>query len=102
MAGVYVKYFLPKPKEDKDRTFVGTIRRKYKSARTPIKATEEKRVPITKMYVYPIRGIRAGSEVDSFELGAFGIKYDREIVIVAKKDLALVTYNKYHTMACLR
>ena len=54
------------------------------------------------MYVYPIRGIRAGSEVDSFELGAFGIKYDREIVIVAKKDLAIVTYNKYHTMACLR
>ena len=87
---VYFKYFVPKPKTDEDRIFVGSVRKRYKSVKESLNASEEKRVPISEMYVYPIRGIRAGCEVDSFELGAFGIKYDRELVIVSKKELTLV------------
>ena len=31
-----------------------------------------------------------------------GIKYDREILLAAKEDKAIVTTNKYHEMGCLR
>ena len=54
------------------------------------------------MYVYPIRGVRAGGEVEYFELGMHGIKYDREILLAAKEDKAIVTTNKFHQMGCLR
>ena len=43
-------------------------------------------VPMAEMYVYPIRGVRAGAEVDSLELGMHGVKYDREILLAAKED----------------
>ena len=59
-------------------------------------------VPMCEMYVYPIRGVRAGAQVDSLQLGMHGVKYDREILLAAKDDQAIVTTNKYHTMGCLR
>lgn len=31
-----------------------------------------------------------------------GVKYDREILLAAKEDKAIITTNKYHTMGCLR
>ena len=31
-----------------------------------------------------------------------GAKYDREILLAAKSDQAIVTTNKYHAMGCLR
>ena len=101
-AGAYLKWFRPLPKKNEDIIFILALRKRYKSAKKPIHSSDEKLIPISEMYVYPIRGMRAGSEVDSFELGAYGIKYDREIVLVTKKDLTLVTYNKYFPMACLR
>ena len=54
------------------------------------------------MYVYPIRGVRAGGQVEYIELGMHGVKYDREILLAAKEDKAIITTNKYHAMGCLR
>lgn len=31
-----------------------------------------------------------------------GVKYDREILLASKGDLAIVTTSKYHPMGCLR
>ena len=78
------------------------LRKKYLSLQPPIKRSSEMMVPITEMYVYPIRGIRAGAQVDYLELGIHGVKYDREILLAAKSDQEIVTTNKYHTMGCLR
>lgn len=54
------------------------------------------------MYIYPVRGVRAGGQVESLELGMHGAKYDREILLAAKEDKAIVTTNKYNAMGCLR
>lgn len=54
------------------------------------------------MYVYPVRGIRAGAQVDHLYLGMHGAMYDREVLLAAKEDKAVVTTNKYHEMGCLR
>ena len=70
--------------------------------KTPINSKEEINVPICEMYVYPIRGMRAGSQVESFEIGPYGIKYDRELILVSRKDLSIVVFKHYHKMACLR
>ena len=67
----------------------------------PIPAKEEKNVQISEMYVYPVRGIRAGCQVDSLEVGRYGVKYDREIVLVDQKDKKIVTVEVYTPMACL-
>ena len=54
------------------------------------------------MYIYPVRGIRAGAQVDEIYLGMHGAKYDREVLLADKEDKAIVTTNKYHEMGCLR
>lgn len=54
------------------------------------------------MYIYPVRGIRAGAQVDELYLGMHGAKYDREVLLADKEDKAIVTTNKYHEMGCLR
>ena len=51
--------------------------------------------------MYPIRGIRSQHSLNEIELSPFGVKYDREIVIVDADDLKHVTTNNYKTMACL-
>lgn len=62
----------------------------------------EKVLPICEMYVYPVRGVRAGATVDAIQLGMHGIKYDREILLASKDDFAIVTSSKFHPMCCLR
>ena len=81
---------------------VMALRSKYLSLQQPIPRSQEKLIPIAEMYIYPVRGVRAGAEVDSLELGMHGAKYDIEILLAAKDDKAIVTTNKYHVMGCLR
>jgi len=78
------------------------LRKKYKSLSPPIASNEEKLIPIAEMYVYPVRGIRAGAQVDSLMLGMHGVMFDREVLLAATEDKAIVTTNKYHEMGCLR
>lgn len=54
------------------------------------------------MYVYPIRGIRVGSQVDSLELGAHGAKYDREIVLRCEETHHVLRSDTHLPMSCLR
>ena len=63
---------------------------------------DEKVIPIAEMYICPVRGIRAGAQVDHLLLGMHGAMYDREVLLAAKEDKAIVTTNKYHEMGCLR
>ena len=81
---------------------VRELRRKYKSLQPVIASGDEKVIPIAEMYVYPVRGIRAGAQVDQLYLGMHGVMYDREVLLAAKEDKAVVTTNKYHEMGCLR
>ena len=53
------------------------------------------------MYLYPVRGIPSGCEVDYIDLGRYGAKYDREIVLADKNDKSVVVSNLFHPMACL-
>jgi len=68
----------------------------------PIDADKEFSVPVCEMWIYPIRGIRAASQVDYLDVTKHGVKYDREIVLVSQDDLKIVTTNKHHPMGCLR
>ena len=74
---------------------------RYATARKPIRAEEEKEVEISEMYVYPIRGVRAGGQVKHMEVGRHGIKYDGELVLIDAESKKVVTVNLYHPMACL-
>ena len=41
--------------------------------------------------------------MDSVELGPYGIKYDRELLLTSNdEDRKIVTTNTYHAMGCLR
>ena len=95
----YLRFYNPVPKVPLD---ILALRNKYLSLSPPITSNEEIMIPIQEMYVYPVRGVRAGAQVDSIELGMHGVKYDREILLAAKEDKSIVTTNKYHVMGCLR
>jgi hypothetical protein len=72
----------PKVEEEKQaNTQLDTLMTLYKTVEKPIAYHEEKPLEIKKLYVYPIRGIRT-SPVESIELGPYGVKYDREIVLI--------------------
>jgi len=96
---IYIRCFRRKKTISLD---VVALRNKYLSLQPPIPRSKEKLIPIREMYIYPVRGVRAGAEVESLELGMHGAKYDREILLAAKDDKAIVTTNKYHVMGCLR
>ena len=51
-----------------------------------IKPSEEKPIPIRKLYLYPIRGVQ-GVEVESIELTPLGFRFDRNWVIINAKTL---------------
>ena len=58
-----------------------TLESKYKSVAKPILQKDEKSIEIQEIYVYPIKGIRA-YPVKKAWLGAHGMKYDRELVLI--------------------
>ena len=86
---------------EEDNSFL-VLREKYLSLQAPIHQSKEFNVAMAEMYVYPVRGIRAAAQVDYLDLGMHGVKYDREILLAAKLDKAIVTTNKYNMMGCLR
>ena len=53
---------------------------RYETVKELLPAKDEQEVKIAEMYVYPLRSVRAGP-VDELEVGRYGIKYDREIVL---------------------
>ena len=68
--------------------------------KTPISSSEEKHFKIEKMYVYPIRGIKA-LPTDHLEIGPHGVKYDREFVLIDPVKNKPVTASKNQDVACL-
>ena len=74
---------------------------RYESVKNLIPAKDEQGVKISEMYVYPVRGVRA-DPVDELEVGRYGIKYDREIVLAdAVSPHRIVKPTLHHPMACL-
>ena len=74
----------------------------YKTVKKPIEAKDEKNIQITEMWVYPVRQIRADCQVDYMDIGPYGPKYDREIILIDKeKNCFLYAYN-YLPLTCLR
>ena len=53
------------------------------------------------MYVYPIKGIRSPKPVKELWLAAYGVKYDRELVLVSPEDGNKVGHNNYKPLCCL-
>lgn len=77
-----------------------TIKPLYKSVQKPIHKREEKSIKINQVFVYPVRGIRAPKPLKELWLGAHGIKYDREIVLMTE-DGKNCGSNNYKPMCCL-
>lgn len=73
----------------------------YQSVRDPIPQKKETAVPIEGLYVYPIRGIRSRESLDQIFLSAFGVMYDRELVLVDAETHKHVTTTNYMEMGCL-
>ena len=73
---------------------------RYETVKELLPAKDEQEVKIAEMYVYPLRSVRAGP-VDELEVGRYGIKYDREIVLAEAASKKIVKCNLHHPMACL-
>ena len=73
----------------------------YKTASEPLALKAETLVPIVGLYVYPIRGIRSQTSLEKIYVSAFGVMYDRELVLVDAETLKHVTTTNYMNMACL-
>ena len=58
---VFVLFSNPSQLSREEEGFVEKLKEYYLSVKTPIKAEDEKHVAICEMYIYPVRGIRAGS-----------------------------------------
>jgi uncharacterized protein YcbX len=41
----------------------------------------EQKIPITRLAIFPVKGITCEDEHEFLDIGPLGIKYDREIVI---------------------
>ena len=61
----------------------------------------EKEVKIKAIYIYPIRGVK-GVEVDQCELTPFGLKKDKNWVIINKKLMWPITCMSSHIITYLR
>ena len=70
--------------------------------RNPIKFSEEEKLDIKNMYAYPISSIKPVGEVDYIDLGPYGIKYDREIMLFDPKIDQMLTNIFHLPMNCLR
>ena len=84
-----------------DKVAMQRLLDRYDTVKQPLHAKDEKEVKIVEMYVYPIRSIRA-DPVEEVEIGKYGIKYDREIVLVACDNKKILKCNLYFPMTCLK
>ena len=53
----------------------------YETVKEPMSFVEEEKYAIKNMYAYPISSVKPIGEVDYIDLGPYGIKYDREIML---------------------
>ena len=53
----------------------------YETIKEPMSFVEEEKYAIKNMYAYPISSVKPIGEVDYIDLGPYGIKYDREIML---------------------
>ena len=51
--------------------------------------------------MYPIRGIRSVKSLPEIFVCPYGIKYDRELILIEPEKLLHVTTHNYIEMACL-
>ena len=66
-----------------------------------VQPEQEKKVKIDQLWLYPVRGVK-GIEVDSCELTPYGIKYDRNWVIVDLVKMKSVANHNSHLITFLR
>ena len=66
-----------------------------------IKQHYEKSLKIKGIYIYPVEGIR-GCRMNSCEITPYGLKGDRNWVIVDKEDMKLIACHNSHIITFLR
>jgi len=74
----------------------------YQTVKKPIPSKDEKSIPIVGLYIYPIRGIRSPVLQEEIHLSEFGVKYDRELVLVDATTLIHVSTNNDIKIAVLK
>ena len=76
------------------------LKKYYLSVSKPIACQDERSVPIKNLFVHPIRGIRALPVKYAF-ICPFGMKYDRELVLIDVDANAPVTSSSFLELANL-
>lgn len=66
-----------------------------------LEPADEKPIAIKGIYIYPIRGIK-GIKVDVAEVQPFGLKNDRQWVIICKKKMKPVANHNSHIITFFR
>ena len=66
-----------------------------------LEPADEKPIPIKALYLYPVRGIK-GIRVDVAEIQPFGLKNDRQWVIIDKEKMKPVANHNSHLITFLR
>lgn len=67
--------------------------------RSPIAAADEQSLSIEKLYVHPVRSIRA-LPVDRIFIGPWGVKFDREIALYMDDADTEMISAKFFTPIC--
>ena len=88
---ILASFLLKRTTKTKESQNLRHLDKLYSSVDTLLEKAKEVEIPIHGLYVYPIRGIRSPHKVDSIELGPFGVKYDREIMLCSPENLKHVT-----------
>jgi hypothetical protein len=78
--------------------YVENIKKSYDLT---LKPEDETAIPIKSIYVYPVRGIK-GIKVQEIEVTPFGIKGDRNWVIIGCKKMKPIANNNNHITSFLR
>lgn len=105
LGAVVVLFFLTilkkskkvKPQSD-DFNHVANIAKSYD---LDLKPEDEKEIPIKSIYIYPIRGVK-GIKVDEIEVSPFGVKGDRNWVIIGCKRMGYFANNTNDITSFLR
>jgi len=80
---------------------VDTLSSLYHSVRNPVKFKDEREVPILKMYVYPMRGVRSPHPVTELFVSQYGCMYDRELLLMNPETGKPVTSGNADCVMCL-
>ena len=75
---------------------------KYESLQTPVALCDEKKLKMCRFEVYPVRGIITEHELDSLEVGAYGVRYDREISIFPTDGTSCLALTSYRWLPASR